>query len=75
VKKRSITIAGHATSLTLEDAFWDALKAISVAKGCSIASLIKEIDSLNTERLNLSSCVRVYILTYFRARADLNGGS
>lgn len=71
MKKRSITIAGHATSLTLEDAFWDALKAISATKGCSIARLIKEIDSLNTQRLNLSSCVRVYILTYFRTRAEI----
>ncbi len=60
VKKRSIEIAGHRTSLSLEAAFWRALKRIAAQDGVSINRLIERIDR---ERAgNLSSAVRIYVL-------------
>lgn len=60
IKKRSVCIAGHSTSLSIEDEFWDLLKAIAQQRKISINALISEIDENNTR--NLSSAVRVYIL-------------
>ena len=60
IKKRSITIAGHRTSITLEDIFWDALKDIAKAKGLSRQQIIIEIDE--TRIGSLSSALRVYAL-------------
>jgi predicted DNA-binding ribbon-helix-helix protein len=57
--KHSLTIAGHATSLTLEPIFWDALRAAAVADGKSLAALVTEIDEARTT--NLSSAVRVWL--------------
>lgn len=65
VRKRSIKIAGHSTSLSLESAFWDALKEVAAARGLSINALIEEID--RGRSTNLSSAVRVYLLQHFRA--------
>ncbi len=60
IKKRSVEIAGHRTSLSLEEAFWRALKRIAAQDGVSINRLIARIDR---ERAgNLSSAVRVYVL-------------
>ena len=58
--KRSVRIAGHETSLSLEDAFWDALKDIAAAEDKSMNALITEIDAGRSG--NLSSAVRVYVL-------------
>jgi len=60
LKKRSIVIAGHATSVTLEAPFWDALKAIAQERGLSLNQLVAEID-LGREG-NLSSAIRVFVL-------------
>ena len=57
--KHSLTIAGHATSLTLEPIFWDALQAAAVAEDKSLAALVSEIDEARTT--NLSSAVRVWL--------------
>ena len=57
--KRSLTIAGHATSLTLEPAFWAALVDAAAAEGKSLAGLVAEIDEARTT--NLSSAVRVWL--------------
>lgn len=59
--KRSLTVAGHRTSLSLEPEFWDALKARSLREDKSTAALIAEIDRARGTR-NLSSAVRLYIL-------------
>ncbi len=68
VKKRSVEIAGHRTSLSLEEAFWRALKRIAARDGVSINSLIERIDR---ERAgNLSSAVRVYVLERIEAEAE-----
>ncbi len=60
VKKRSVEIAGHRTSLSLEEAFWRALKRIAARDDVSINRLIERID--RERQGNLSSAVRVYVL-------------
>ncbi|HFC05641.1 MAG TPA: aryl-sulfate sulfotransferase [Rhizobiales bacterium] len=59
--KRSITIAGHRTSLSLEPEFWDALKQLAKSKNLAIAQLITQIDATRGNR-NLSSACRVFVL-------------
>ena len=60
VRKRSIVIAGHATSITIEDPFWDALKSIARQQGLSLPRLIEDIDE--KRGTNLSSALRLYVL-------------
>ena len=60
IRKRSITVAGHKTSLSLEEAFWSALKQAAREQGLSVKALVEEID--RARRGNLSSAVRVYLL-------------
>ncbi len=68
VKKRSVEIAGHRTSLSLEEAFWRALKRIAARDGVSINRLIERIDR---ERAgNLSSAVRIYVLERLEDEAE-----
>jgi predicted DNA-binding ribbon-helix-helix protein len=67
VVKRSIMVAGHRTSVAIEDAFWQALKEIAASRGMTLSDLVTNID---TERQhdNLSSAIRVFVLEYFRRR-------
>ena len=60
LKKHSVVIAGHQTSVTLENIFWSELKKIAKTNGKSLKALITEIDEARTT--NLSSAIRVYIL-------------
>lgn len=64
--KRSLTIARHRTSVTLEDAFWEALGEIARADGKSVAELVGEIDRRRSAEargnLNLSAAIRLYVL-------------
>ena len=66
MKKHSVTLRGHATSITLEDEFWVILKSIAKSQKQSIASLIDEIDDkrLETTEGGLSSALRVYVLNH-----------
>lgn len=66
--KHSLTIAGHATSLTLEPIFWDALQAAAIAEGKPLAALVAEIDEARTT--NLSSAVRVWLFARAMAAAS-----
>jgi len=59
--KRSLTIAGHRTSLSLETEFWEALVAAAAKRRMAVAQLVAEIDAGRGGR-NLSSAVRVYLL-------------
>jgi predicted DNA-binding ribbon-helix-helix protein len=59
--KRSLTIAGHRTSLSLEPEFWNVLRDIAKQERKSLAALVGEIDSARGDR-NLSSAIRVWIL-------------
>ncbi len=67
ISKRSIVIAGHSTSVSLEPEFWDGLKAISVLRGLSLAALVADIDSKRTTA-NLSSALRLAVLAFYRDR-------
>ncbi len=67
LRKRSVTIAGHSTSVSLEDTFWDALHEIAAARGVGVGDLVAEIDAARDG--NLSSALRVYALDYFRNRS------
>jgi len=65
LKKRSVNIAGHSTSVTLEQAFWDSLKDAASRRGISVSALIAEIDQARAADAgapNLSSAIRVYLL-------------
>ena len=61
VLKRSLLIAGHRTSVSLEDAFWRRLSRIAVERGLSINALAAMVDASRGEA-NLSSALRVYVL-------------
>lgn len=67
MQKRSLTIAGHRTSIAIEPEFWDALEAIAAARGIALPQLIAEIDETR-ETTNLSSALRVMALDWYRNR-------
>ncbi len=60
IKKHSIKLYGHSTSVTLEAIFWDQLKILAVKNGMSLRKLIEQIDAQHPS--NLSSALRVYVL-------------
>lgn len=60
LKKHSIVIAGHQTSITLENIFWQHLKEIAKAQSVSLSTLIAKIDA--RRKANLSSAIRVFVL-------------
>lgn len=64
--KRSFTIAGHSTSVSLEAPFWEALKEAAASHGQSLAALVEEIDA-NRGTAGLSSAIRVWVLEYYRS--------
>jgi predicted DNA-binding ribbon-helix-helix protein len=68
VVKRSLSIAGHRTSVSLEEPFWAELRTLAAARGVSLAGLVGEIDS-NRGEANLSSAIRVHVLQALRGEA------
>ena len=66
LRKRSVLVAGHKTSVSLEGPFWDLLGDIATEHGISINRLITEIDRGRSG--NLSSAIRVYVLERLRGR-------
>lgn len=68
VTKRSIVIAGHKTSVSLEDPFWQELKRIAELRRLTLSSLVNEIDA-NRGIGNLSSAIRLFVLEQARAQA------
>ncbi|MEP9351289.1 ribbon-helix-helix domain-containing protein [Xanthobacter sp. KR7-225] len=68
VVKRSIVIAGHKTSVSLEDAFWEALKEIATSRRLTLSDLVASIDSSRTQG-NLSSAIRLFVLDHYRGAA------
>jgi predicted DNA-binding ribbon-helix-helix protein len=72
VVKRSIVIAGHKTSVSLEDAFWKGLKEIATGRGLTLSEMVTAIDSRRAQG-NLSSALRLFVLDHYRieAGADL----
>ena len=67
MRKRSVSILGHRTSLSLEDVFWDELLAIAQARKMSVAALITELDRTRTS--GLSSAIRLFILEDLKQKA------
>ncbi len=59
--KRSLTLQGHRTSLSLEPEFWEALRSTADAEGLPLSRLVEKIDQTRGDR-NLSSAIRVFIL-------------
>ena len=73
VVKRSIVLAGNKTSVSLEDAFWRALKEIACGRQITVSNLVSEIDS-ERQQSNLSSAIRLFVLDFHRGQlADLKG--
>lgn len=66
VVKRSIVIAGHKTSVSLEDAFWQGLKEIASARDVTLSDLVASIDS-GRHHGNLSSAIRLFVLEHYRS--------
>jgi predicted DNA-binding ribbon-helix-helix protein len=66
ILKRSVTLLGHKTSISLEEPFWQALQKIATERGITTAALINSIASKRVEG-NLSSALRVIVLEHFRA--------
>ena len=73
MRKHSLVIAGHRTSISLEGAFWDGLQAIAAARQSPLARVVAEIDAQRGEA-NLSSAIRVFVLQAARG-AQLGGHS
>ena len=69
VAKRSLTVAGHRTSVSLEEPFWAALAEIAAARRTSIAGLVASIDRSRAENTNLSAAIRVSVLDWYRKQA------
>ena len=66
--KRSVRIAGHPTSVSLEDEFWGALKDLAKERGQSLSALLTEIDAQRGGR-SLASACRVFVLLEYRKKA------
>lgn len=69
MQKRSLTIAGHRTSLALEPEFWDGLEVMAAATGLPLPQLIQQIDEARSSG-NLSSEVRLAVLRWYRQLAE-----
>jgi predicted DNA-binding ribbon-helix-helix protein len=65
IVKRSIVLAGHKTSVSLEDAFWKSLKQIAISRGTTLSNLVTSID-IERRQGNLSSCLRLFVLDFYR---------
>jgi predicted DNA-binding ribbon-helix-helix protein len=68
VVKRSIVIAGHKTSVSLEDAFWQGLKEVAGAREVTLSDLVSAIDT-GRDHGNLSSAIRLFVLGFYRDQA------
>jgi predicted DNA-binding ribbon-helix-helix protein len=69
LRKHSVRIAGHLTSLSLEDAFWEELKRLAKERNQSLNALITEVDAARTG--NLSSALRLFVLA--QVKLENNG--
>ncbi len=72
MKKHSVTIAGHRTSISLEDEFWQGLKALADSRNKSLADIIRQIDKERGVN-NLSSAIRIAVLDYYRSQIPQEG--
>lgn len=68
--KRSLTLHGHRTSVSLEDEFWQAFQQIAAAQGLPISTLAAQIDDARTTDIGLATAIRLHVLRHFRAAAE-----
>ena len=69
VVKRSVVVAGHKTSVSLEDAFWECLKEIAGKRQTNLGALVAVIDS-QRQHSNLSSAIRLFVLDFHRVQSS-----
>ncbi len=74
VVKRSIVIAGHKTSVSLEDAFWQGLKQIAMDRDLTLSDLVASIDT-DRRQGNLSSALRLFVLDFYRGGGHAKRGN
>jgi len=67
IRKHSVSLHGHRTSLSLEEEFWVELKQIADARDLSLAALIAQIDSTRAPTTNLSSALRLHVLAWMKS--------
>jgi predicted DNA-binding ribbon-helix-helix protein len=67
--KRSVSISGHRTSISLEQPFWDGLKEAACSLDVSVNELVRRIDEERDAEGNLSGAVRIYVLNHFKAKS------
>jgi predicted DNA-binding ribbon-helix-helix protein len=67
--KRSLTVAGHRTSISIEEPFWDGLAEMAAARKASLAAVVAQIDRTRPEGTNLSAAVRIAVLAWYRRKA------
>jgi predicted DNA-binding ribbon-helix-helix protein len=72
VLKRSVKINGHQTSVSLENEFWDALREIAEAQNIRVSELIANVDN-GRQHSNLSSLVRVFVVSYYSEQRGAKG--
>lgn len=68
MRKRSVSLGGHQTSISLEDSFWSALREIAGGRGVSVRALVAEVDA-GRGAVSLSSALRQHALAVYRAAA------
>ena len=73
MKKHSVQLSGHATSVCVEDLFWNTLNDLAKEKGLSLRQLLIQIDNAHTG--NLSSAIRVYVLNELLHKVNQNDKS
>lgn len=69
VRKRSVSIRGHRTSFSLEDAFFGELERLAAIRGVPMAALVAEIDEVRGEETNLSSALRLHVVEALKREA------
>lgn len=68
IRKHSVSLHGHRTSLSLEDEFWEELRRMATERGMPLAALIAEIDRSRDPNDNLSSALRLSVLAWLKAQ-------
>ncbi|MGA7972156.1 MAG: ribbon-helix-helix domain-containing protein [Pseudolabrys sp.] len=68
ITKRSISVAGHKTNVSLEDAFWTGLRDIAQGRDMTVSAIVADID-LRRRHANLSSAIRLFVFEHAQMRA------
>ena len=68
--KRSVTVSGHRTSVSVEEPFWQALAEIAAVRKSSVAALVEAIDRDRPAGTNLSAALRLHVLAWYRDKAS-----